>query len=111
MSANTEQKAPFDKLQWVVEPAGIDGRPQIAKVRDCYWDDICKEWVADLIFYSPDGVRVGRESPAMGGPKSFEPAVPVSKWRRIMRPKFPLERDRTGYRGWESALVYAGATL
>jgi len=108
MTAPTEAgAAPYAKGDWVAE-APDNNRPSIAKVRDCYWDDFAKEWVADLILYSAEGDRIGRESPACGGPTGFEPCVPVRDWRRIERPDFPLTRDRTGYRGWASMLTYTG---
>jgi len=69
--------------------------PEIAKVQECFWDDIAGEWVANITMYSPDGQR-GR----------FEPCVPMGSWRRIQRPDFPLARDRTGFRCWGSSLEY-----
>lgn len=79
--------------------------PEFGRVKECYWDGCCKEWVMDVVLYSPEGERIGRTSPAMGGPRHFEPAVPVEYWQRIQKPTFPLERDKTGYRDWRSATV------
>ena len=36
------------------------------------------------------GGAVGRASPAMGGPRTFEPACTVTDWRRIGQPQFPM---------------------
>lgn len=97
--------APFAAGNWVAEAPEFD-RPKIAKVKDIYFDRIANEWVADLILYSAGGDRIGRESPACGGPRTFEPCVPVATWRAIKKPSFPLDRDRTGYRDWKCALLY-----
>lgn len=105
MSAAT--LAPFEKGMWVAQSPEFD-HPEIARVKDVYYDDICKEWVADLILYSPDGARIGRDSPARGGPKGFEPCVPVTEWRAIKEPEFPLGRDHTGFRDWKGSLEYLG---
>lgn len=97
--------APFERGNWVAESPEFD-HPKIAKVRDVYYDSICKEWVADLILYSADGNRIGRESPRMGGPAGFEPCVPCADWRAVKKPNFPLEHDLTGYRDWKGSLRY-----
>jgi len=93
---------PFEKKDWVMEREVM--HPGLAKVKDLYWDPNFG-WVADLVLYSPDGIRIGRESPAMGGPRSFEPAVPVEYWERIEKPVFPLTRDQTGYRDWRGSVT------
>ena len=100
---NPPTTAPFAEKDWVAEG---DQHPEIARVKDVYWDDIANEWVMDLVLYSPDGDRIGRKSPRMGGPGGFEPAVPCKYWRKIQRPYFPLSRDTTGFRDWKTSLDY-----
>ena len=80
-----DNAAPFQEGHWVAEPPEFD-RPKLAKVRSVYFDSIAKEWVADLVLYAADGRRIGRESPAMGGPRDFEPAEPPPGWRLIKKP-------------------------
>lgn len=46
----------------------------------------------DLVFYGRDGERIGRESPAMGGPRGYEPFCSAGCWRAIEAPRFPLPR-------------------
>lgn len=94
---------PVSKKDWVME-RDVQ-HPSLGKVKDCYWDPTCQEWVMDVTLYSPDGLRVGRSSPAMGGPRSFEPALPVEHWERIEKPQFPLARDGTGYRDWRDSVT------
>lgn len=94
---------PFDPKHWVVE-RDVQ-HPQVGRVRDVYWDSICREWVMDVVLYSADGDRLGRTSPRRGGPSGFEPAVPCAFWQRVERPQFPLVRDRSGFRDWRAALT------
>lgn len=100
-----DEPAPFQAGDWVAE-APETGRPDIAKVKDLYRDDIAKEWVADLVLYAPSGNRLGRRSPAMGGPRGFEPCVPVGGWRKIEKPQFPVSTDMSGHRNWAPYLQY-----
>lgn len=99
------EQAPFKAGDWAAETPE-SGRPDIAKVKDVCWDEVAKEWVADLVLYAPSGDRLGRRSPAMGGPRSFEPCVPVSGWRRIEKPQFPVSTDMSGHRNWAPYLQY-----
>lgn len=96
-------QVPVIKGDWVME--GEVMHPQLAKVKDSYYDTIAKEWVMDLIIHNADGCRIGRVSPRMGGPAHFEPCVPVAYWERVVKPEFPLERDRTGYRDWRDSVT------
>ncbi|MFA6230999.1 MAG: hypothetical protein WC617_12635 [Rhodanobacter sp.] len=97
--------APFSEGQWAAENQDFE-HPEIAHIKTVYWDDIAHEWVMDLVLYSPDGDRIGRKSPRMGGPSGFEPCVPCQSWSLIRKPEFPLGRDRTGFRDWKSSLEY-----
>jgi len=71
---------------WVACLGEDTGTPQIAKVKYLYEN----EPLADLIFYSHTGERLGRVSPAMGGPKGFEPACGLDLWVKIEEPKFEM---------------------
>lgn len=95
---------PVQKGDWVMEKEVM--HPELGRVLDCYWIAMDNEWVMDVSLYSADGKRIGRSSPACGGPRSFEPAIPCKMWERIEKPSFPMERDETGYRCWR-----AGATV
>lgn len=66
---------------------------RVAKVRDVYPPTKHEpEGAYDLVIYARDGKRIGRESPAMGGPRGFEPFCSAANWRQIEEPKFPLDR-------------------
>ncbi len=71
---------------------------QLAKVKD--FNPATGNWEAtlDLVFYARDGERLGRVSPAMGGPRGFEPCCGASEWALIKAPAFPLERYTPLYR-------------
>lgn len=97
---------PVVKGDWI--ESLLDTRPRIAKVVDCYLGTD-GEWVVDIAFFSAEGVRIGRESKPLGGPRNYEPAVPYrDNWRRVERPRFPLrlvwrddaERYSTGLKGF-----------
>lgn len=46
----------------------------------------------DVALYNRDGERIGRESPACGGPTSFEPACTAEGWVVIEEPDFPISK-------------------
>ncbi|HHZ24283.1 TPA: hypothetical protein HH296_17985 [Xanthomonas vasicola pv. zeae] len=99
-----QKDAPFAVGDWVTENEEFT-HPEIAKVRDVFWDDIAEEWVADLVLYSHTGSRIGRKSERHGGPAGFEPTVPCANgWQRIEKPDFPLNTDTSGYRDWKPYL-------
>ena len=89
--------APVAAGDWIADAPDVI-HPDLAKVKNVYWDDIAGEWVADITMYKPSGSR-GR----------FEPAVPMVAWRRIERPYFPLTTDMSGYRDWGPSLEYLDA--
>src|SRR3546814_10551449 len=60
----------------------------VAKVKAI--DHIAGETTCDLILYSRAGTKIGRESPAMGGPRTFEPCCSIDGWERCVEPSFPL---------------------
>lgn len=72
---------------------GIGFRPRIARVKHVYDDGSL-----DLVLYQYDGIRIGRESPAMDGPTSFEPYCAAENWEPIGEPNFNALSDyRNGY--------------
>lgn len=81
---NQEQQE-FSEGVWVASTTDPD-RPQIALVKDVY--ELDGELLLDLVIYDRNGTRVGRESPACGGPRNFEPACPAAHWEPIEEPNF-----------------------
>lgn len=71
----------FKKNDWVANQFGI------GKVRHVHEDGLL-----DIVLYARDGKRIGRDSPAMGGPTTFEPCCDPDNWKRIQEPEFPLMR-------------------
>lgn len=85
MEPTANQGLPVKPGDWV----GSKTDPSCtAKVRDVY--RMGGEVLVDLVLYSRAGDKVGRESPAMGGPRNYEPACPWKDWQRIEEPDFPL---------------------
>lgn len=84
-----DEPLPLKEGCWVM--CGEGTSVTVARVKDCYRDG--GKVFADLSIYANDGTRLGRTSPAMGGPKSFEPACNMDGWVRIERPAFPLEME------------------
>lgn len=89
--------ADFSQGGWVASnegPQGIFGfKPRLAKVKDIYDDGNL-----DLILYDHTGERIGRGSPAMGGPTSFEPYCSAEFWEPIEEPDFAsLSGDGYGF--------------
>lgn len=84
-----EDVLPVAAGDWV---ASLDGTSfQIGKVRQSYRAG--GQILIDLVVYDTEGNRVGRVSPAMGGPRTFEPAITYSGgFRRIEPPSFPIRR-------------------
>lgn len=54
--------------------------------------EVCGRMHVDVVLYDRDGSRLGRISPAMGGPRHFEPATDPDGWMVIEEPRFPLQR-------------------
>lgn len=74
---------PYKPGDWVA-----DQSDNVAKVRDVY--DCEGEILLDLVMYDRNGEKIGRISPACGGPRNYEPACSASIWERIEAPVFPL---------------------
>lgn len=83
---------PVVQGDWVAEVG--DGQIIVARVRQTYGGEGGEEVLMDLVYYDTKGVKIGRQSPAEGGPKTFEPAVPFDeRWTRIEPPQFPLKQE------------------
>lgn len=78
---------PFKPGDWV---AGKGDHSRIAKVKDVS-RDLDGEVLLDLWIYRSDGTRIGRLSPALSGPKTFEPGCDAVAWERISKPTFPIK--------------------
>lgn len=73
---------------WVAEKNAVMLQPALARVKDVYEG----EPFFDLVMYASDGTRLGRVTPAMGGPRNFEPYCSMDLYVPITRPSFPLPR-------------------
>lgn len=86
----------FELGGWVAEANacyGMGFAPRLAKIRDIYPDGHL-----DLVLYSYTGERIGRESPALGGPTHFEPYCCPDNWEPIDKPQFAkLLEHRSSY--------------
>jgi len=66
---------------------------RVAKVRAAHApDEFDPAGFYDLVLHARDGKRIGRESPAMDGPRGYEPFCTARVWRSIEAPRFPLPR-------------------
>lgn len=66
---------------WLVSAA----HAQFGVVKDLYGG------LVNVTVYGIDGARIGRASPAMGGPRNYEPACNQEDWLVLPgRPKFPV---------------------
>ncbi|TLX16408.1 hypothetical protein [Rhizobium sp. MHM7A] len=86
-----ELHVPYSKGDWL-ETTG-ESQLQIARVREAYWyrnSDGEVKLYGDLWLYNYNGDRIGRESPALGGPQTYEPFCDLSSYQRIEEPEFPI---------------------
>lgn len=81
----SSEDLPFKPGDWVHD------NTRVAKVKDVYACSSNGEVLLDLYIYNLDGDRLGRTSPALGGPKTYEPCCSAKNWIRIPRPSFPLK--------------------
>lgn len=96
---------PFKPGDWA---AGSGER--VARVKRVYWDG--DEALLDLVIYDWRGEKVGRESPACGGPRTFEPACTAAYWERIAEPTFPIgQKWVPNDQGGVTARMWAGDRL
>ncbi|RUW56837.1 hypothetical protein [Mesorhizobium sp. M8A.F.Ca.ET.021.01.1.1] len=74
---------PYKPGDWVMNRAG-----RVAKVKSIdFWQG---EYTFDLVLFDSTGEKIGRESPALGGPRTFEPSCSIDGWERCKEPDFPL---------------------
>lgn len=97
--ANAQAPLPTPSLPqpgaWVARLNDDDPHPQIAKVREAH----PTANALDLVFYSGSGERLGRVSPACGGPTKFEPFCGAELWVEIEPPDFAeIKEARYGWR-------------
>ena len=91
---------PVKSGDWVVAKA--DGG-KIAIVKSAKWDT--GRVVVDLVLYDRNGGKIGRASPPLGGPRTYEPNLDYADWRRIEKPNFPITL-RWELQGDDLAAVY-----
>lgn len=78
---------PYKPGDWVGTENG-----RVAKVKRV-WNDEHASCLLDLAIFDRRGTQVGRESPALGGPRTYEPACDPKGWVRISEPTFPLNLE------------------
>jgi hypothetical protein len=95
MSSNEERAVPALPVvrgDWI-ESTG-DGQPRIGKVVNSTWyvdADGVRQCMIDMALFAYSGDRIGRESPVLGGPRTYEPWITYTgEWRRIEKPEFPI---------------------
>ncbi len=66
----------------------MDQSGRVATVKDIH--ECEGEFLFDLVMYGHAGDRLGRVSPALGGPRTFEPMCPIEGWERVEVPTFPM---------------------
>lgn len=81
-------KSPFKRGDWAAQ-VGVR-TPAFGRVIDVF--DMDGDWFINIVLHDLKGNRVGRSSPPMGGPTTFEPACPAKNYRKIKRPAFPIDR-------------------
>lgn len=88
---NTLERPGFVRGAWVARFTPDASRPQIARLTDVY--EYSGAVLIDLVFYDRTGRKIGRVSPACGGPRDFEPACPGEEWELIEEPDFSYLAD------------------
>lgn len=90
---------PLRAGQWAAQ-FDVDS-PVFGTIKDSYPE----EGMIDLVVYDWRGNKIGRVSPPMGGPTTFEPCCEAANYRRIEKPTFPMERNIYGNPvfGWHNA--------
>lgn len=78
---------PFKPGDWVADSA-----ERVGRVKSVYSDTAFEPGaiLLDIVIYDRQGNKLGRVSPAMGGPRTFEPCLAAENWRRIAEPDFPV---------------------
>lgn len=96
---------PFMPGDWIADEA-----ERVGRVKAVYGGEP-GEVLLDIVLYDHHGERVGRMSPACGGPRTFEPACSGENWRRVQEPSFPLVPKWVEDGGRYILKVSAGAAL
>lgn len=99
-----EIRLPFRKGEWVTERDST--RPMFGIVSDCY--DSLGQIMIDLKVYRADGKRLGRVSPACGGPRNMEPCLAADRFTKIGKPAFPVIAEEMLARCPQYAHLLAG---
>jgi hypothetical protein len=94
---------------WVARKGS--NRPDLAKIKRVYFCSYGQEWIMDAVLYNEDGKKIGRKSPACGGPTNYEPALLCDDWMPIKKPEFPLEKDDSFYENWIDSLEFIGGVV
>lgn len=95
-STYDDEHYPARRGDWIASGEPIT---RVAQIKRVYRHS--DGFLADLIFYDFNGNKLGRVSPPMGGPRTFEPACALRDWYRIKPPEFPIRlswkysKDRT----------------
>jgi hypothetical protein len=95
---------PFMPSDWVA-----DESERIGRIKAVYGEP--GEVLLDIVLYDHSGERIGRMSPACGGPRTFEPACSGEHWRRVKEPNFPLVPKWVEDGGRQTLKISAGPTL
>lgn len=89
---NLEPVLPVIKGDWV-ETVG-ETHPRVARVVESFWNvepNGARVCMVNLSIYAHSGQRIGRESPAEGGPTAYEPWIRYTgEWQRVKKPSFPV---------------------
>lgn len=76
---------PFKPGDWVVD---LSERVALVKGVSRFQDEV----LLDLYMYSLRGERIGRTSPACGGPRTYEPCCSAEGWERLDgEPDWPIK--------------------
>lgn len=100
---------PFKPGDWVADSA-----ERVGRVKQIYHASALEPGaiLLDVVIYDRQGNRLGRVSPACGGPRAFEPCLSANDWRRIAEPDFPVSiKWVPDGRGKVVARYWAGETL
>jgi hypothetical protein len=91
-AATPPDSDPVKAGDWLGRFSSTGSLDSVAKVKSVYLDRCPghEQVLVDLWIYDFQGNRLGRTSPPMGGPRTFEPACSLAGWTRISPPTFPI---------------------
>lgn len=78
-------KPPFNNGDWVGDFTD-NHSPIFGIVKEVFLEP--DGWFINLVVYAVHGERIGRRSPACGGPTNFEPFIPADRFQKIKKPEF-----------------------